>query len=147
MRFFAIWLLVVVATSMGAFAADKESPAELAARAESLPLEQQPELYLKALHLELKNVDALYEQGKTEEASNGVHQIVEYADKASDTAIRSGKKLKNAEIEIRKIGTRLKDIQHTLSFDDQAPVKAATEHLEELSTKLLARMFSKDKKK
>ena len=110
-------------------------------------LDQQPALYIKAAHLQLKDADTHYEQGKIEDATNDVRLISEYADKASDTSIRSGKKLKDAEIEIRKIATRLKDIQHTLSFDDQAPVKTTVEHLEDLRTKLLARMFSKDKKK
>jgi hypothetical protein len=146
MRIHAIWLLVLAA-SLAAFAVQEESPAQLATRAESSPLDQQPALYLKAAHLQLKDADSHYEQGKTEEATNDVRLIGEYADKATDTSIRSGKKLKDAEIEIRKIATRLKDIQHTLSFDDQAPIKAATEHLEELRTQLLARMFSKDKKK
>src|SRR5882724_8539096 len=146
MRIYAIWLLVLAA-SLTTFAAQQESAAQLSARAESSPLDQQPALYLKAAHQQLKDTDTLYDQGKTEEASNGVRLISEYADKAADTSIRSGKKLKDAEIELRKIATRLKDIQHTLSFDDQAPVKTTVEHLEELRTKLLARMFSKEKKK
>jgi hypothetical protein len=146
MRIYAIWLLVLAA-SLAAFAVQEESAAQLAARADSLPLDQQPALYIKAAHLQLKDADTHYEQGKIEDATNDVRLISEYADKASDTSIRSGKKLKDAEIEIRKIATRLKDIQHTLSFDDQAPVKTTVEHLEDLRTKLLARMFSKDKKK
>lgn len=146
MRIYAIGLLVLAA-SLAAFAAQDETPAQLATRAESLPLDQQPALYIKAAHLQLKDADAHYDQGKIEEATNDVRLIGEYADKATDTSVRSGKKLKDAEIEIRKIATRLKDIQHTLSFDDQAPIKTTVEHLEELRTKLLTRMFSKDKKK
>src|SRR5882724_3692813 len=115
MRIFAIWLLLL-AVSLTVFATKEESAAQLALRAESAPLDQQPDLYLKAAAEELKTTDALYNQGKVEEASNGVRQITDYADKATDTAIRSGKKLKNAEIEIRKIATRLNNIQHTLSF-------------------------------
>jgi hypothetical protein len=102
---------------------------------------------VKAAQLQLKTVDTLYDQGNAEEGSNAVRLLIEYCDKATDTAVRSGKKLKKAEIEIRKIAGRLTDIQHSLSFDDQAPIKAAVEHLETLRTKLLDRMFSKDKKK
>ncbi len=146
MRIYAICLLVL-AVSLTVFAAPEESAAELAKRAETAPLEQQPALYLKAAHLQLKDADTHYDAGKPDDGANDVRLITEYADKATDTSIRSGKKLKDAEIEIRKIATRLNDIQHSLSFDDQAPVKATVEHLEELRTKLLARMFSKDKKK
>ena len=144
MRIYAICLLMLAA-SLAAFA--DETPAQLATRADSAPLDQQPALYLKAAHLQLKDVDTLYDQGKIEDATNAVKLLTEYADKDSDTSIRSGKKLKNAEIEFRKIASRLTNIQHSLSFDDQAPVKSAAAHLEELRTKLLARMFSKDKKK
>ena len=145
MRIYVICLMVL-AVQLGAFAAD-ETAAQLAMRADSSSLDQQPALYLKAAHLQLKSADAHYDQGKVEEGANDVKLLTEYADKAADTSIRSGKKLKDAEIEIRKISSRLTDIRHSLSFDDQAPVKAAAEHLEELRTKLLARMFSKDKKK
>jgi hypothetical protein len=145
MRIYAICLLVLAA-SLTAFAAD-ETAAQLATRADAAPLDQQPGLYLKAAHLQLKAADAHYDQGKIEEATGDVKLITEYADKAADTSIRSGKKLKDAEIGLRKISSRLNDIRHSLSFDDQAPVKACSEHLEELRTKLLARMFSKDKKK
>jgi hypothetical protein len=145
MRIYAICLLLLIA-ALAAFAVD-ESAAELAKRADSAPLDQQPALYLRAAHLQLKDADAHFDQGKVEDATNDVKLLSDYADKAADTSIRSGKKLKDAEIEIRKISTRLSDIQHTLSFDDQAPLKAAAEHLEELRSKLLARMFSKDKKK
>ncbi|HSS97993.1 MAG TPA: hypothetical protein VLK33_13225 [Terriglobales bacterium] len=145
MRIYAICLLVLAA-SFSAFAAD-ETAAQLATLADSAPLDQQPALYLRAAQLQLKAADAHYDQGKADDGINDVKLITEYADKAADTAIRSGKKLKDAEIELRKISTRLSNIQHSLRFDDQAPVKACAEHLEELRTKLLARMFSKDKKK
>ena len=145
MRIYAICLLVL-AVSLAAFAAD-ETAAQLATRADSAPLDQQPALYLRAAHLQLKSADAHYDNGKVDDAANDIKLITEYADKAADTSMRSGKKLKDAEIGLRKISARLTDIQHSLSFDDQAPVKACTEHLEELRTKLLARMFSKDKKK
>jgi hypothetical protein len=145
MRICAICFLLLV-TSLTAFSAS-DDPAQLAAKAESESLDHQPDLYIKAAGEQLKVVNAHYDQGKTDEAKNALQVLTEYCDKATDTAVRSGKKLKKAEIEIRKIADRLTDIQHSLSFDDQAPVKAATEHLQNLRTQLLDRMFSKDKKK
>ncbi len=145
MRIPSICLLLLAAT-LAAFSAD-ETAANLAAQADSSALDQQPDLYVKAAHLQLKTVDALYNQGNAEEAASAMRLLSEYSDKATDSAVHSGKKLKRAEIEIRKIATRLSNIQHGLSFDDQAPVKATVEHLEVLRTRLLDRMFSKDKKK
>jgi len=76
-----------------------------------------------------------------------VKDIVTYSEKAADTSIRSGKRLKNTEIALRKITTRLRDLQRTVSFDDQATLKTAADRLEDLRTNLLSRMFSKEKKK
>ncbi len=92
MRIHAIWLLVL-ATSLAAFAVQEETAAQLATQAESAPLDQQPALYLKAAHLQLKDADAHYVQGKTEEGTNDVRFIGEYAEQsATDTSICSGKR-------------------------------------------------------
>jgi hypothetical protein len=146
MRIAAICFLLFV-TWLPAFGA-KDDPAEVAAKAASEPLDHQPDLYVKAAQEQLKVVDSLYDQNKVEDGRTAVQLLTEYCDKAADTAVRSGKKLKKAEIEIRKIAERLNDIQHSLSFDDQAPVKTAAQHLQDLRTELLDRMFSdKEKKK
>ena len=146
MRVLAICLMILACMAT-VIVAQEENAAQLAARASAAPPDQQPELYLKAAALQLKNADTLFSQGKVEDATHDVHDITDFADKATDSAVNSGKKLKNAEIGIRRIEVRLMDIQHTLSFEDQAPVKAAAEHLADLRSKLLARMFTKDKKK
>jgi hypothetical protein len=146
MRTFAI-VLLFLAASFSAFAAEEETPAQLAARAETVSLDQRSDLYLRAAAQELKTADSLYTQGKAEEASHQVELVTEYARRATDASVSTGKRLKNAEIEIRKMALRLRDIQRSLSFDDQAPVKAAVDRLEDFRTKLLERMFAKDKKK
>jgi hypothetical protein len=140
-------VFLLLTLSLAVFGVEEETPSQLAARAAASPLDQQPDLYLKAAAHQLKTADDLYSQGKTDEAGQDVQLVSQYADKASDASIRSGKKLKNAEIEIRKMAARLRDIQRTLSFDDQTPVKAAIDHLEDLRTQLLAKMFAKEKKK
>jgi hypothetical protein len=43
------------------------------------------------------------------------------------------------------MAAKLRDLKHTLSFDDQAPVQAATDRLEALRTDLLSKMFAKGK--
>ena len=145
MRIVAFCFLLLVA-SLPAFSA-KDDPQALAAKAGAESLDHQPELYVKAAQEQLIVVNTLYDQNKTDEARNAVELLTAYCDKATETAVRSGKKLKKAEIEIRKIADRLSDIQHSLNFDDQAPVKATVQHLQDLRTQLLDRMFSRDKKK
>jgi hypothetical protein len=137
----------ILAVSVAAFSYEDPTIAELAAHADSAPLDQQPDLYTKVAEQQLKNADHLYDQGKVEEAGACVRDVVTYSGKAADTSIRSGRKLKNTEIALRKMISRLRDIQRTVNFDDQAPLKAAAERLEDLRTDLLSRMFSKEKKK
>ena len=54
--------------------------------------------------------------------------------------------MKNTEIDLRKMSEKLRDLKRTLDFEDQPPVQAAMDHLEDLRTNLLALMFSKEKK-
>jgi hypothetical protein len=87
----------------------------------------------------------LYTSGKVENAQTALKDVVTYSEKAHDTAIQSGKKLKNAEIAFRKMAAKLRDIKRNLNFDDQAPVGAAADRLENLRTDLLSHMFGKGK--
>jgi hypothetical protein len=141
-----IILFLVLGSSLAAFS-EEETVSQLVTHADAAPLEQQPELYTKIAERQLKSADHLYDQGKMEEAGTCVKDVVTYSEKATDTSIRSGKRLKNTEIALRKMSSRLRDIQRTVNFDDQAPLKAAADRLEDLRTNLLSRMFSKEKKK
>ena len=69
-----------------------------------------------------------------------------YSDKAGEAANASGKHIKHTEISFRKMAAKLRDIKRALAFEDQAPVENAANHLEELRTNLLTRMFGKEEK-
>jgi hypothetical protein len=135
-------MVMLFAAQMGA----QETAADIAARAQAAPVNQQPELYIKAAQQHLKAANQLYEAGKVDEASAAVKEVVEYADKAAEACTRSRRRLKNTEIDLRRMAEKLRAIHRTLNFDDQAPVQAAADHLEDLRTKLLALMFGKEKK-
>lgn len=123
-----------------------ETAADLAARAKSAPLDHQPELYIRAAWHEEKLIIQLYNDGKSDEAAAALKDLVSYADSAADTATRSHKRIKNTEIDLRKISEKLRDLKRTLNFDDQPAVQAASDHLENLRTNLLSLMFGKEKK-
>lgn len=146
MRRLTLAALMALAAALS-FAYDDVAVSGQAAQADAAPLERQPELYIKIAERQMKEADRLYTSGKVDEATAAVRDVVTYSEKATDTAARSGKRLKQTEISIRKMSKRLHDIQRTLSYDDQGPVKTATDRLEELRTQLLDRMFSKDKKR
>lgn len=124
----------------------QETVAQLVDRAKAAPLDHQPEIYSRAAAQELKIVIQLYNDGKAEEAAAGLNDVVAYSDYASDTATKSRKHVKNTEIALRKMSEKLRDVKRTLNFEDQPPVQAAMDHLENLRTNLLALLFGKEKK-
>ena len=68
------------------------------------------------------------------EARAAVDDIVTYSEKARDAAMQTRKRLKNVEIDVRKMAEKLRDIKRTLAFDDQAPVEQAIRRLEDVRT-------------
>jgi len=146
MRLTAILLTVATLALPTLSSAKDESIAQLIGRADLARLEDRPAIYAEIAERQLRNADQLYNQGKSDQAEAAVKDVVLYSDKAADAATKSGKKLKNTEIAMRKMAEKLRDIKRSLSFDDQPPVQAAIEHLEGLRTDLLNRMFGKGAK-
>lgn len=144
-RLVFIMLLLALASAYGA-AAD-ETVDQLKARFESAHPEDRPELGIRIARHQLRNADKLYSDGKVDQASADVEDIVAYAEKARDSATQSKKHLKNVEIDVRKIAEKLRDIKRTLAFEDQPPVESAIRRLEDIRTTLLKEMFAKENKK
>lgn len=131
---------VLLATCL-AFAAKPETLQELMTRCDSAKVEDRPARCVEVSERQLKTADELYTAGKIDEARNALKDVVTYSEKAHDAAIQSGKRVKNTEIDFRKMAAKLRDIKRTVNFDDQAPVQAAADRLENLRTDLLTRMF------
>jgi hypothetical protein len=147
MRFRITITAIFLAASLLAFASKPETLQQLIARADSAKLEDRPALYVEIAGRQLQSADDLYTAGKVDDARVAVQDLVTYSEKAHDAAIQTGKKLKSAEIALRKMAARLRDLKRTLNFDDQAPVQAAADRLESLRTDLLTHMFGKGKGK
>jgi polyhydroxyalkanoate synthesis regulator phasin len=138
-------LTVLLAASLAAFAYTEETLQELVARAEAARPEDRPGLYIEVAERHLKTAAELYRSGKSEDARQAVNDVVTYSQKAHDASAQTGKRLKNTEIAFRKMAARLRDIKTTLNFEDQAPVQAAADHLEDLRTDLMSRIWGKGK--
>jgi hypothetical protein len=136
---------VLLATSLLALASKQETLQELMARAESARVEDRPALCVEIAERQLKSADELYTAGKVDDARTALKDVVTYSEKAHDAAIQSGKRVKNTEIDFRKMAAKLRDIKRSLNFDDQAPLQAAADRLESLRTDLLSHMFGKGK--
>jgi hypothetical protein len=143
-RVFICGVLLIAATAVCA----EPDPAlkQLLTRAESARIEDQPALYMEAAKIELRSADHLYTAGNVDDARAAVQDLVTYSDKAHDASTRSGKRLKNTEIAMRKMSDKLRDMKRAVAFEEQAPLQTAADHLENLRTDLLSHMFSKGKK-
>jgi len=135
--------LFVLATAVGSLAA--KDLQDMIARADAARPEDRPGLYIEIAERQLKAVEELFRANKDDDAVAAVKDVVTYSEKAHDAAIASPKKLKNTEISLRKMAAKLRDLKRTLSFEDQAPVQAASDRLEALRTDLLAKMFGNGK--
>ena len=142
-RNLSIALAILLAAVMAAPGHKNESLEQLIARAESAHIEDRPALCTEIAQRELDSAGQLYQAGKPEEARVAVENVVAYSDKARDASIRTGKRLKDTEIAMRKMAARLRDIKRNLAFEDQAPVTAAADRLEQMRTELLSHMFGK----
>lgn len=147
MRNGSIMLVIVLATMAAALARNSESLEQLITREQSARIEDCPALCTEIARRELDSAGQLYQAGNPEEARVAVENVVKYSDKARDASIRTGKRLKDTEIAMRKMAARLRDIKRNLAFEDQAPVSAAIDRLEQMRTELLSHMFGKKESK
>jgi len=137
-------LLLALAAAYGT---KDETVDELKSHFESARPEDRPELGIRIAQHQLRDADKLYSEGNADRARADVEDIVTYSEKARDAAIQTKKRLKNVEIDVRKMAEKLRDIKRTLAFEDQAPVEQAIRRLEDVRTTLLKEMFAKEDKR
>jgi hypothetical protein len=143
-----IFVAMLVPTIFSGHSAAKDvTVEELKARFESAHPEERCELAIRIAQHQLRNADKLYNEGKVDQAAAAVEDIVTYSEKARDLATQTNKRLKNVEIDARKMADKLRDVKRTLAFEDQPPVEQAIRRLEDIRTTLLKEMFAKENKK
>jgi len=147
MRNWGFLLTWVLASALPVPVSKQETVEQLKAKLDAATPPQRVELCLEIADRLLDNADQFYSVGKPDDGGAAVKELVGYAQKAGDAATQSGKKLKQAEIAVRKMAHRLHDIKRTLNFEDQAPVQEAIDQLEHIRTELLGKMFGLGKSK
>ena len=121
--------------------ASDQSTADLKARADAAQGGERANLSLEYAHRQLEDANALYTQGEVDKAEAEIQEVLAYSHRAADAASASGKRLKQTEIELRKLEHRMRDIGRSLNIDDRPPVEKAVEELEQVRADLLARMW------
>ncbi len=133
----ALWLLL----SSFACLAGNQPPQDLKARADAAQGSEKVTLSLEYAHHQLEHANTLYTDGDVEKAEAAIHEVVTYSRQAAETAASVNKRLKQTEIELRKIEHRMRDIGQSLNIDDRPPVEQGVQELEQMRASLLARMF------
>jgi len=138
--------ILMIALSAAKVAALPSQPTvdELKARLPNAKPDERARLSLEIAERQVAAADRLYHDGKTEEAEAAIKDVVSYTDQAGQDM--PSRHLKSAEISVRKMAHRLGDIKRTLAYDNQASVQSAIDALEKVRTRLLDRMFAKNKK-
>jgi hypothetical protein len=145
MRRLAFHMFVVALALACSYGAGKDETADqLKARFASARPEDRADLAIRIAQYQLHIADKLYSDGRADQARTAVEDIVTYSEKARDTVTQTRKRLKDVEIDVRKIADKLRDIKRTLAFEDQPPVQQAIDRLEDIRTTLLKEMFAKE---
>lgn len=131
------WLLLLCLIGQ----AGAETLPELKAKADAAHGGERAALCVEYAHRELEEANNLYTQGNVEKAEAAIQEVLTYAGQAAEAASSSGKRLKQTEIELRKIEHRMHDVSESLNIDDRPPLEKGVQQLEQLRAALLARMF------
>jgi hypothetical protein len=127
--------------SLMARGAGSQAGPDLKARADAAQGGERVTLSLDYAHQQLEVANKLYSDGEVEKAEAAIGEVLTYAQRATAAATTANKKLKQTEIDIRKLQHRMRDIGQSLSIDDRPPVEKTVQQLEELRADLLAKMF------
>jgi hypothetical protein len=146
MRTSTLICLIFLAT-LAALARTDETLEQLKARVDTGSPDDRIKVALEIAERQVAAADKFFTGGNVEAAHAAVEEVALYAEKARDAAIAADHRLKDTEIAARKMARRLEDVKRTVAFEDQPGIDKTVKRLEEVRTALLARMFSKDKKK
>ncbi|HXZ80777.1 MAG TPA: hypothetical protein VEG30_12655 [Terriglobales bacterium] len=121
-----------------------QSLEEMKARAEAAGGTKQIELYADLARKALEVADQEYTSGNVAQGQAHFFDSATYAEKASEEARQSGKRLKQTEISLRKLAEKMQEIKRSLSVEDRSPIEPAIQRVEQARNKLLERMFGKE---
>jgi hypothetical protein len=138
------WQIPLVVLLLCCLATAKtESLDNLKARADDAHGAEQAKLCVEYAHRELEHANDLYTKGDVDKGLAAVRSVMEYVRKGTSAATSSGKRLKQTEIELRKLEKRMGDIAESLNLDDRPPLLKSVDEIDQLRTRLLIAMFGK----
>jgi len=90
--------------------------------------------------------DKQFTDGESVKGQATVQEILQYATRSRDLAIKTRKKMKETEIHLRRSRHALENMRRTLAAEDRPPVQAVEKKLEQFGEDILEAMFAPPKK-
>lgn len=90
--------------------------------------------------------DKQFTDGESVKGQATVQEVLQYAKRARDLAIKNRKKMKETEIHLRRCRHAMAGMRRTLAADDRPPVEAVEKQLEQFGEEVLEAMFAPPKK-
>jgi len=137
--------MILLLLALAASAEDKTLD-QLKAEAERSDSGQQAKLCAEVAERLVSVADKQFTDGESVKAHATVQEVLQYATRARDLAIKTRKKMKETEIHLRRCRHALENMRRTLAAEDRPAVEAVEKKLEQLSEEVLEAMFAPPKK-
>ncbi len=108
---------------------------------------KQAKLYAQLADRLVEVADQQFNQGNSVQGHATVQEVLQYASKAHDIAVRTRDNRKEVEIHLRETQRHLENVKRTLAAEDRPALDEVEKKLAELRQELLDAMFSPNKKK
>jgi hypothetical protein len=96
---------------------------------------------------EMEAANQAFTDGDADKGQKLAAAAAQDAEHSSEASAGSGKRLKETEIDLRKLQTRTRDIARSLALDDRPVLEKIVTQIEQFRQALLDRMFGDNKKK
>ncbi len=137
-------ILILLLLTLAAFADDKTLD-QLKAEAEHAD-NNQAKVSAEVAEKLVAVANKQFTDGESVKGHATVQEILEYATRARDLAIKNRKKMKDTEIHLRRCRHALENMRRTLAAEDRPAVEAVEKKLEQFGQDILEAMFAPPKK-
>lgn len=142
------WLILfsLVMSAAALCASPQNELDKLKADAEKAQGGQQGKLYAQLADKLVGVADQQFTSGNSEQAHATVQDVLQYATKAHDIALRTHDDRKQIEILLRETQRHLENVKRTLAAEDRPALDEVEKKLAQLRQELLDSMFAPKKK-
>jgi hypothetical protein len=149
MRFVVILVTTVLSVIPSAFAANSDKALDtqeltaLAARAEQAVPKDRCYLYAQLVSAMTELASQQLSAGDTADASASLKAIQGYTAKIHTGLTNDSKRLKDAQIMMRRTASRLKDLMMDASLNDQPAFESTLKQLDQVQSQMMLAVFQK----